>query len=62
LAPVTADAMAKLILDDVIEPAIRPFGLERFLPARAAKWGNENGARDNPREWRERTARRAANA
>ncbi len=37
LAPVTADAMARLILDDVIEPAIRPFGLERFLPARAAE-------------------------
>jgi glycine oxidase len=37
LAPVTADAMAKLILDDVVDPAIRPFGLERFLPARAAE-------------------------
>jgi glycine oxidase len=37
LAPLTADAMAKLILDDVVEPAIRPFGLERFLPARAAE-------------------------
>jgi glycine oxidase len=37
LAPVTADAMAKLILDDVIEPAIKPFGLERFQPARAAE-------------------------
>lgn len=37
LAPVTADAMAKLILDDIVEPAIRPFGLERFLPARAAE-------------------------
>jgi glycine oxidase len=37
LAPVTADAMAKLILDDVVEPAIRPFGLERFLPAHAAE-------------------------
>jgi glycine oxidase len=37
LAPVTADAMAKLILDDVVEPAIKPFGLERFLPARAAE-------------------------
>jgi glycine oxidase len=37
LAPVTADAMARLILDDVIEPAIKPFGLERFLPARAAE-------------------------
>ena len=37
LAPVTADAMARLILDDVVEPAIKPFGLERFLPARAAE-------------------------
>jgi glycine oxidase len=37
LAPVTADAMARLILDDVIDPAIKPFGLERFLPARAAE-------------------------
>jgi len=37
LAPVTADPMARLILDDVVEPAIRPFGLERFLPARAAE-------------------------
>jgi len=37
LAPVTADAMARLILDDVVDPVIRPFGLERFLPARAAE-------------------------
>jgi len=37
LAPVTADAMARLILDDIVEPAIRPFGLERFLPAQAAE-------------------------
>ncbi len=37
LAPVTADAMARLILDDVVEPAIKPFGLERFLPAHAAE-------------------------
>jgi glycine oxidase len=37
LAPVTADAMAQLVLDDVVPPAIRPFGLERFLPARAAE-------------------------
>jgi glycine oxidase len=37
LAPVTADAMAKLILDDIVDPSIRPFGLERFLPARAAE-------------------------
>jgi glycine oxidase len=37
LAPVTADAMARLILDDVVEPAIGPFGLERFNPALAAE-------------------------
>ena len=37
LAPVTADAMARLILDNVVEPAIAPFGLERFMPARAAE-------------------------
>jgi glycine oxidase len=37
LAPVTADAMARLILDDVVEPAIQPFGLERFFPAQAAE-------------------------
>jgi glycine oxidase len=37
LAPVTADTMARLILDDVVEPAIKPFGLERFLPAHAAE-------------------------
>ena len=37
LAPVTADAMARLVLDEVVEPAIKPFGLERFLPARAAE-------------------------
>ena len=36
LAPVTADAMARLILDDFVDPAIKPFGLERFFPARAA--------------------------
>jgi hypothetical protein len=29
--------MARLILDGVVEPAIKPFGLERFLPARAAE-------------------------
>ncbi|MGD0315041.1 MAG: glycine oxidase ThiO [Xanthobacteraceae bacterium] len=37
LAPVTADAMARLILDDMVEPAIKPFCLERFLPAHAAE-------------------------
>jgi glycine oxidase len=35
LAPVTADAMARLILDGVLDPAIRPFGVERFTPTRA---------------------------
>jgi glycine oxidase len=37
LAPVTADAIARLVLDDVVEPVIKPFGLERFQPARAAE-------------------------
>jgi glycine oxidase len=37
LAPVTADAMARLVLDNVVDSAIKPFGLERFLPARAAE-------------------------
>ena len=37
LAPVTADAIARLVLDDIIEAAIKPFGLERFQPARAAE-------------------------
>jgi glycine oxidase len=37
LTPVTADAMARLVLDDVVDPAIRAFGLERFSPARAAE-------------------------
>jgi glycine oxidase len=37
LAPVTADTIARLVLDDIVEPAIAPFGLERFLPARAAE-------------------------
>ena len=37
LAPVTADAMAKLVLDGVRDAAIRPFGIERFALARAAE-------------------------
>jgi glycine oxidase len=37
LAPVTADAIARLALDGTIEPAIRPFGIERFTPAKAAE-------------------------
>jgi glycine oxidase len=30
LTPVTADAIARLVLDGVMEPAIKPFGIERF--------------------------------
>ncbi len=37
LAPVTADAIARLVLDGAIDPAIRPFGIDRFAPARAAE-------------------------
>jgi glycine oxidase len=37
LAPVTADAISRLILEGTIEPAIRPFGIERFTPAKAAE-------------------------
>ncbi len=36
LTPVTADAIARLVLDGEVDPAIRPFGIERFLPPRAA--------------------------
>jgi glycine oxidase len=32
LAPVTADAIARLVLDRLADPLIRPFGLERFIP------------------------------
>jgi glycine oxidase len=38
LAPITADAIARLILDGVVEAVIRPFGIERFgLLAAAAE-------------------------
>jgi glycine oxidase len=37
LAPVTADAIARLVLDGTVEPAILPFGVERFAPVRAAE-------------------------
>jgi glycine oxidase len=37
LAPVTADAIAKLVLEGTIDPAIRPFGIDRFAPPRAAE-------------------------
>jgi glycine oxidase len=37
LAPVTADAIAAFVLGGEIEPAIRPFGIDRFAPPRAAE-------------------------
>jgi glycine oxidase len=37
LAPVTADTIARLVLDGTLDPAIRSFGIERFTPAKAAE-------------------------
>jgi glycine oxidase len=37
LAPVTADAIARLVLEGETEPATRPFGVERFALGRAAE-------------------------
>jgi len=37
LAPITAEAIARLVLDGIVESAIRPFGIERFAPVRAAE-------------------------
>jgi glycine oxidase len=37
LAPVTADAIARLVVDGTLDPAIRSFGVERFTPAKAAE-------------------------
>jgi glycine oxidase len=37
LAPVTVDAVARLVLEGTIDQAIRPFGIERFAPAKAAE-------------------------
>ena len=37
LAPVTADMIAQFVLDGNVSPAIRPFSIERFAPARAAE-------------------------
>jgi glycine oxidase len=36
LTPVTADAIARLVLDGEADPVIRPFGIERFISTRAA--------------------------
>jgi glycine oxidase len=37
LTPVTADALARLVLDGELDPAIQPFGVERFATAVAAE-------------------------
>ena len=37
LAPVTADAIAMLVLDGKLDPAIQPFGIDRFAIAHAAE-------------------------
>ena len=37
LTPVTADAIARLVLDCAVDPAIAPFGIERFHRALAAE-------------------------
>ena len=37
LTPVTVDAVARLVLEGALDPAIRPFGIERFAPPRAAE-------------------------
>ncbi len=37
LAPITADTVARFVLDGEVDPAIRPFGIERFALARAAE-------------------------
>jgi len=36
LTPITADAIARLVLDGEADPVIRPFGLERFTSTRSA--------------------------
>ena len=36
LTPITADAIARLILDGEADPVIRPFGIERFTSTRTA--------------------------
>ncbi len=37
LAPVTADAIARLVLTGAVDPVIEPFGIARFARARAAE-------------------------
>ncbi len=37
LTPITADTVARLVLDGAVDPVIAPFGMERFRPAMAAE-------------------------
>jgi glycine oxidase len=37
LTPVTADTISRYVLDGEIDPVMRPFGIARFAPARAAE-------------------------
>jgi glycine oxidase len=37
LGPITADTIARLVLEGTLDAAIRPFSIERFAPARAAE-------------------------
>lgn len=37
LTPVTAEHISRLVLDGVVDPAVRPFGMERFARAEAAE-------------------------
>jgi glycine oxidase len=37
LTPVTAQTIARFIAEGTLDPAIRPFGIERFAPAQAAE-------------------------
>ena len=36
LAPITAEAIARLVLDGTMDPVIAPFGLDRFAPGAPA--------------------------
>jgi glycine oxidase len=37
LAPITAELGARMVLDGEVDPMLAPFGLERFMPLRAAE-------------------------
>ena len=46
LTPITADLIAGLILDGVADPALAPFGIERFALARASGMNNKINERE----------------